>query len=165
MESIGSALKTHQSYTIKYRVTKIVPESHWEGHKGSTVLRSCTARRCKRVPMSNQITTSNTLRHIRQRQFTAQRKHWVTLRGMDHQKALKKKKCKFVTVMLFGKMSESFRKIVWIVFERHPLVWGWQGFRTKASIFFLVLIYRYPFIKIKKNTRTAPLIKSNYRQF
>ena len=39
-----------------------------------------------------------------------------------------------------------------MVFELRPLVWGWgwQEFGTKASIFFLVLIYHYPFIKLKK---------------
>ena len=36
---------------------KIVLKRHWEGNKGSTVLRSSTARRHKRVPMSNQSTT------------------------------------------------------------------------------------------------------------
>ena len=34
-ESTGSALKTRQSHTIKYRVTKIAPERQWEEHKGS----------------------------------------------------------------------------------------------------------------------------------
>ena len=44
-----------------------------EGHKASAILRSPTTRRRERVPMSNQSTTSNTRRHIRQRQC------WVTL--------------------------------------------------------------------------------------
>ena len=35
------------------------------------ILRSPTTRRCERVPMSNQSTTSNMRRHIRQRQCTA----------------------------------------------------------------------------------------------
>ena len=47
---------------------KIVPKRHWEEHKDSAVLRSSTTRRRKRVPLSNQSTTSNTSRHIRQRQ-------------------------------------------------------------------------------------------------
>ena len=53
-ESIGSALETCQSHTIKYRVTKIVPKRHREGHKGSAILRSPTTGRRERVPMSNQ---------------------------------------------------------------------------------------------------------------
>ena len=44
-KSIGSALKTRQSHTIKHRVTKIVPKRHREGHKGSAILRSPTTRR------------------------------------------------------------------------------------------------------------------------
>ena len=47
-------------------------EGHREGHKGSPILRSPTTRRRERMPMSNQWTTSNTRRHIRQRQCTAQ---------------------------------------------------------------------------------------------
>ena len=70
-ESISSALETHQSHTIKHRVSKIVPKRHREGHKASALLRSPTTRRRERVPMSNQSTTSNTCRHIRQRQCTA----------------------------------------------------------------------------------------------
>ena len=46
-------------------------EEHREGHKASAVLRSPTTRRRERVPMSNQSTTSNTRRHIRQRHCTA----------------------------------------------------------------------------------------------
>ena len=46
-------VKTCQSYTVKYRFTKIVPKIHWEGHKGSMVLRSSTARTRKgATPMS-----------------------------------------------------------------------------------------------------------------
>ena len=43
------------------------------------------------------------------------------IKRMDHQKALKISifECKFVTVILFGTISESFRKIVRIVFELH----------------------------------------------
>ena len=66
----------------------------------------------------------------------------------------KHQKCfyyKFVTVILFGTMPESFRKIVPIVFELRALVLGWQGCGTQASIFFIVLIYRYLFIKTKKS--------------
>ena len=70
-ESIGSALETCQSHTIKHRVTKIFPKRHREGHKASAILRSPTTRRHERVPMSNQSTTSNTRWHIRQRQCTA----------------------------------------------------------------------------------------------
>ena len=70
-ESIGSALETLESHTIKHRVTKIVPKRHREGRKASAILRSPTTRRRERVPMSNQSTTSNTCRHIRQRQCTA----------------------------------------------------------------------------------------------
>ena len=70
-ESIGSALETRQSHTIKHRVTKIVPKRHREGHKASAILRSHATRRRERVPMSNQSTTSNTRRHIRHRQCTA----------------------------------------------------------------------------------------------
>ena len=69
-ESIGSALEIRQSHTIKHRVTKIVPK---RGHKDSAILKSPTTRRHERVPMSNQSTTSNTRRHIRQRQCTAQK--------------------------------------------------------------------------------------------
>ena len=50
-----------------------------EGHKASAILRSPTTKRRERVPMSNQSTTSNMRRHIRQRQCTAQRMHWVFL--------------------------------------------------------------------------------------
>ena len=77
-ESIGSALETRQSHTIKQRVTKIVPKRYREGHIASAILRSPTTMRRERVPMSNQSTTSNTRRHIRQRQCTALRMHWVT---------------------------------------------------------------------------------------
>ena len=69
----------HQSHTIKHSFTKIVPKRHRVEHKGSTTQRSSTARRRKRLPMSNQSITSNTSRHIRQRQSTAQRMHWVTI--------------------------------------------------------------------------------------
>ena len=41
-ESIGSALETCQSHTIKHRVTKIVPKRHRDGHKASAILRSST---------------------------------------------------------------------------------------------------------------------------
>ena len=53
-ESIGSALETRQSHTIKHRVTKIVPKRHREGHKGSAILRSHTTRRRERVPIYEQ---------------------------------------------------------------------------------------------------------------
>ena len=66
-ESIGSALKTRHSHTIKHRVTKIVQKRHREGHKASAILRSHTTRRRERVPISKQSTTSNTRRHIRQK--------------------------------------------------------------------------------------------------
>ena len=72
-ESIGSALETRQSHTIKHRVTKIVPKRHREEHKASAILRSPTPRRRERAPMSNQSTTSNMRRHMRQRQCTAYR--------------------------------------------------------------------------------------------
>ena len=53
--------------------------------------------------------------------------------------------------MLFGTMSECFRKIVRIVFELRALVWGWGrewlGCGHLGSFFFLVLIYRYPFMR------------------
>ena len=48
-ESIISGLGTRQSHTIKHRVTKIIPKRHREGHKGSEMLRSPTARRGERV--------------------------------------------------------------------------------------------------------------------
>ena len=73
---------------------------------------------------------------------------------MDHQKASKiKKKCKFVTVILFGTMSQSFRKIVQIVSELRALSVGvgLAGMWYLTSIFFPVLIYHYPFIKMKKS--------------
>ena len=54
-------------------------QRHREGHKGSAILRSPTTTRRERVTMSNQTTTSNTRRHIWQRQCTAQRMQWVTL--------------------------------------------------------------------------------------
>ena len=73
------SLETRQSHTIKHRVIKIVPKRHREGHKGSAILRSPTTRSRERVPMSDQSTTTNTRRHIRQRQWTAQRINWVTL--------------------------------------------------------------------------------------
>ena len=43
-ESIGSALKTLQSHTIKYSVTKIGPMRRREEDKGSAILRSFTAK-------------------------------------------------------------------------------------------------------------------------
>ena len=42
-------------------------------------LRSSTTRRRKRVPVSSQSPTSNTRRHIRQKQCTAQRSIWLLL--------------------------------------------------------------------------------------
>ena len=69
-ESIGSALETRHSHTIKHWVTKIVRKRHREEHKGSAILRNPTAWGCERVPMSNQSTTRNTHWHIRQRQCT-----------------------------------------------------------------------------------------------
>ena len=42
-----------------------------EGHKASAILKSPTTMKRERVPMSNQSTTSNTRRQIRQRQCTA----------------------------------------------------------------------------------------------
>ena len=42
-------------------------------------------------------------------------------------------KCKSVTVILFGTMSKSFRKIVRIVFELRVLVWGW-GWRWQRLV-------------------------------
>ena len=74
-------------------------------------------------------------------------------------------KYKFVTVILLGTMFESFKKIVRIVFELRALMWGWQGCGTYASFFFLVLIYRYPFLKMKKIKRTVPILKSNSTYF
>ena len=70
-ESIGSALETRQSHTIKHRVTKIVLKSRREVYKDSEILRSPTTKKRERVPMSNQIITSNMRRHMRQRQCTA----------------------------------------------------------------------------------------------
>ena len=45
---------------------------------------------------------------------------WIT---KEHQKL--KKTCKFITIILFGTTSESFRKIVRRVFELRALLWGW----------------------------------------
>ena len=47
---------------------------------------------------------------------------WITKK---YQK-FPKKVCKFVTAILFGTMSESFKKIVRIAFELQALVWGWE---------------------------------------
>ena len=71
-------------HTIKHKFTKIVPKRHREGHKASAITRSPSTRRRERVPMSNQSTTSNTRRHIRQRQCTPSRMHWVTLNLRSH---------------------------------------------------------------------------------
>ena len=61
-ESIGSALETRQSHTIKHRVTKMVPKRHREGHNASAILRSPITRRRERVPMSNQRTMARVTR-------------------------------------------------------------------------------------------------------
>ena len=45
---------------------------------------------------------------------------WITKK---HQK-FKQKKCKFITIILLGTMSKSFKKIVRIGFELRALVWG-----------------------------------------
>ena len=68
-ESIGSALETCQSHIIKYRVTKIIPKRHREGHKASAILRSPTmerheqqrpmATKAKRVPCSGTYSKGN----------------------------------------------------------------------------------------------------------
>ena len=59
-------------------------------------------------------------------------------------------------------MSESFRKIVRTVFNYAPYNVGMAGmWYLYASIFFLVLIYRYLFIIMKKVTRTVPILISN----
>ena len=62
-ESIGSALETRQSHTIKNRATKIVKKRHREGHKGTAILRNPTTWRRKRVAMSNQSTTIDRVTH------------------------------------------------------------------------------------------------------
>ena len=58
--------------------------------------------------------------------------------GMDHQKATKNQ---FFNVnslplycILFGTMSENFRKIVRIVFELSVLMWGWWGCGTSKYV-------------------------------
>ena len=43
--------------------------------------------------------------------------------------------CRFVTVILFGTMSESFWKIVGIVLELRALVWGWNVAPKQAFYF------------------------------
>ena len=63
-KSIGPALETHQSHTIKYRVSKIVPEGHREGNKSPAALRCSAARRCISVPMCDQSTAGNPHWHI-----------------------------------------------------------------------------------------------------
>ena len=61
------------------------------------------------------------------------------------------------TVILFG-----------IVFELRTLGMDGDGdgrYLTIASIFFLVIIYCYPIIKMEKITGTVLLLKSNYTKF
>ena len=48
---------------------------------------------------------------------------WITKKPQN----IKVFKCKFATVILFGTMSETFRKIVRIVFELRALVWRWES--------------------------------------
>ena len=78
-ERADHANRKAMALLVKPAVTKIVSKRHRERHKGSAILRSPTTRSRERVPMSNQSTTSNTRRHIRQRQCTAHRMHRVTL--------------------------------------------------------------------------------------
>ena len=46
IKSIGPALETHQSHTIEFGVTKIVPQRYWQGNKSPAVLRGSASRRC-----------------------------------------------------------------------------------------------------------------------
>ena len=64
--------------TIKYGVSKIVPEGHREGNKSPAVLQGSTARRYISVPMCDQRTTCNQPWHILYRYSTIKRVHWVT---------------------------------------------------------------------------------------
>ena len=89
---------------------------------------------------------------------------------MDHQKIsnITKKLCKFVSVILFRTISESFMEIQRIVFELLAVVWGrgweWQRYvvYTYASNFFLVLInISLSIYKNEKITKSVPLLKSH----
>ena len=59
-KKIGHALKTRQSHSIEYWVSKIVPQRYFEGNKSSVVLRGSGPRRCISIPFSEQITVCNT---------------------------------------------------------------------------------------------------------
>ena len=76
--SIGHALETRQSHTIEYGVCKIVPEGLQEGNKSPAVLQGSAARRCISVSMCDQSTACNLRWHMRSRQSTIKRVHWVT---------------------------------------------------------------------------------------
>ena len=55
LKSIGPALKTRQSQTIKSRATKIFPQRYWEGNKTTAVLRGSGARRRISITISEDI--------------------------------------------------------------------------------------------------------------
>ena len=80
---VGDRMKEHIRPTGKHwlcsqnrPVPHLQTQDHWD-HSKETLREAQTfcgkARRRKRVPMRNQSTTSNTHRHIQQRQCTAQR--------------------------------------------------------------------------------------------
>ena len=75
---IGLALETRQSYTIKYGVTKIVPQRYWQGNKSPAILWGSAARRRISVPLSNHSAACNPYRHVRHRKSTINRVDWVT---------------------------------------------------------------------------------------
>ena len=53
------ALETRQPYTIEYRVSKIVPQGHWDRIKSHVVLQGSVARRRISIPMCDQRTECN----------------------------------------------------------------------------------------------------------
>ena len=56
LRSIGPDLKTHQSRTIEYRVSKIVPQIYRNLNKSPAVLQCSGAMRLIRIPMCHQST-------------------------------------------------------------------------------------------------------------
>ena len=72
LKSIGPALKTRQSHTIEYKVTKIVSQRQWEGNKNHAILRDSAAIGGISLPMSDQSIEGNLHWHI---EATAQVEH------------------------------------------------------------------------------------------
>ena len=78
IKNISPALKTRQSHTIEYRVSKIVPQRYCAANTSHAVLRGSAARRHTSIPMCNLSTVCNPHWNIRHRKSTVKRAHRVT---------------------------------------------------------------------------------------